>query len=77
MTEQIPDNPPDYQKYYRQMNKVKDARRPSDGLYTLLFLVTWTQVPAFNAPLLDVVREVSPSAPETVAGSWPTAQPRA
>lgn len=77
MIEQIPDNPPDYQKYYRQMNKVKHTRRPNDGLYALLFLVAGTQVPAFDAPLLDFVREVSPSVPGTVAGSWPTAQPRA
>ncbi|XP_023396782.1 lanosterol synthase isoform X3 [Loxodonta africana] len=31
---QIPDNPPDYQKYYRQMNKLLNMRNPDGGFST-------------------------------------------
>lgn len=72
ISSKIPENPPEYQKYYRQMNKVKQNQG-----HFYLPLNLKAAVKRLISPLFFCLSRVgSPLVHGTADGSWLTAPPR-
>lgn len=72
ISSKIPENPPEYQKYYRQMNKVKQ----NQGHFYLPLKLKAAVKRLISTPSFCLSRAVSPLVHGTADGSWLTAPPR-